>query len=81
MGCLAETNVVALLDDERFVGELIQTILRDPTFREVVADEAAAQLADLIEDDPRFHRRLAETFLSDRSRKREVLHRLADTFS
>ena len=81
MGGLAERNVVALLDDEPFIDELIQAILNDPSFREVVADDAAVRLEALISDDPKFHHRLAEDFLSDRKRRREVLHRFADNFS
>ncbi len=42
---------------------------------------AAHDVAMLLDDDPRFRRRMAETVLSDPARKAKVIRQLADSLS
>ena len=78
MSNIAEHEIFSLLQDEKFVNEVIGQALESPDVMEELAEDIADDLSDFIEDDPRLQRQLLTQAMKKEGFKNRVIQKLVE---
>ena len=78
MSNIAEHEISSLLQDEKFVNEVIGQALESPDVMEELAEDIADDLSDFIEDDPRLQRQLLTQAMKKEGFKNRVIQKLVE---
>ncbi len=75
---VTDRGVWNLLQDEKFVSEVIEHALASPEVMDDLAEEIADDLSDLIEDDPRIQQQLLTQAIEGDGFKERVIEKLVE---
>ncbi len=78
MSNIAEYEIFTLLQDEKFVNEVIGQALESPDVMDELAEDIAEDLSDVIEDDPRLQRQLLTQAMNKEGFKNQVIQKLVE---
>ena len=73
---ISKTDVVGLLQDEELLAEIIKQVIDDPKVLSGLAEDMAEELADLLEDDGNFRKKLLQAAMDTPDFKKKIIKEL-----
>ena len=67
-----------VLDDKKFMDEVVREALADPEVLEGLAESVADEISEVIEEDPRYTQKIIEAVRQDAGFKKQVVKALID---
>jgi hypothetical protein len=81
MGLVNKEDVASLLEDEHLVGEIIEQILGNKEFASMLAKDAAAVIAEELDKDENFKKKMLKVANTDKLFRKEVVDRIVEEIS
>lgn len=75
---ITQDDVKTILEDSKFIEEVIGKALQDPEVFKDLAENLAEVLAESLRNDPKFKQRLVKTVRGDKNFKATLLKELSD---
>jgi hypothetical protein len=73
MSLIEKEEVRELLDDQKFITELVENVVKDPDVMDELAEEVADELVNILEKDAAFKQKLVTAALSSKEFKDRVI--------
>ena len=70
-----------VLDDKKFMDEVVREALADPEVLEGLAESVADEISEVIEEDPRYTQKIIEAVRQDAGFKKHLVKALIDELS
>lgn len=81
MGLVNKEDVAPLLKDEHLADEIIQQVLSDKEFTSMLAKDAAAVLAEELDKDENFKKKILKVANTDKLFRKEVVDKIIEELS
>ena len=78
---VSKADARKVLDDKKFMDEVVRKALADPEVLEGLAESVADEISEVIEEDPRYTQKIIEAVRQDAGFKKQVVKALIDELS